>query len=135
MTKKIFIPIAFTYLFVATSYTTKTSPEDKIVAQLKQEIVQDLTENILPFWVKHSPDPAGGFYGTLNFDGTPKADAIKGGILNARLIWTFSAAYRLLKDEHRFSCINTSPKKMYFCSLLFLFFAKKIIIFVPINKN
>jgi len=93
------LAIAITSLFVATSCATKTSTEEKIVSQLKQEIVQDLTENILPFWAKHSPDPAGGFYGTLNFDGTPEAGAMKGGILNTRIVWTFSAAYRLLKDE------------------------------------
>ena len=91
--------IIITCFFVVTSCTTKMSEEDKIVAQLKQEIVQDLTENILPFWASQSPDPSGGFYGTLNFDGTPGAGAPKGGILNARLVWTFSSAYRLLKDE------------------------------------
>jgi len=84
---------------VAASCTPRMSEEDIIVAQLKQEIVQDLTENILPFWAKHSPDPSGGFYGTLNFDWAPRANAMKGGILNARLVWTFSAAYRMLKDE------------------------------------
>ena len=68
-------------------------------AQLKREITQDLVENILPFWVKHAPDPSGGFYGVLNVDGTPGADAVKGGLLNARLLWTFSAAYRMLQDE------------------------------------
>ena len=91
--------LAITCLMMIASCTEKTSEEDKVIAQLKREIVSDLTANILPFWVKHSPDPSGGFYGTLNFDGTPKANAMKGGILNARLIWTFSAAYRMMKDE------------------------------------
>jgi len=94
--KNILIPIAC--LFIITSCVVK-SPEDKIIAQLKKEVVQDLTENILPFWAKNSPDPSGGFYGTLNFDGTPRANAMKGGILNARLVWTFSAAYRMLGDK------------------------------------
>jgi mannobiose 2-epimerase len=80
------------------------------MAQLKQEIVQDLTENILPFWASHSPDPSGGFYGTLNFDGTPKADAMKGGILNTRLVWTFSAAYRILKDEQYLTLANRAQR-------------------------
>jgi mannobiose 2-epimerase len=86
------------------------SEEDKIVAQLKQEIAQDLTENILPFWATHSPDPSGGFYGTLNFDGIPKADAPKGGILNARLLWTFSAAYHILKDEQYLTLANRAQR-------------------------
>jgi len=92
--------ISITFLLLSTvSYTQTPSPEDKAVAaKLKREIVNDLTGNILPFWAKHSPDPYGGFWGALNFDGTPKWGAPKGGILNARLVWTFSAAYRLLKD-------------------------------------
>jgi len=98
-------------LIILTSCATKTSHEDKkVVAQLKQEIVQDLTENILPFWANHSPDPSGGFYGTLNFDGTPKADAPKGGILNARLVWTFSTAYRMLKDEQYLTLANRAQR-------------------------
>jgi len=97
-------------LIILTSCATRKSPEDKIVAQLKQEIVQDLTENILPFWANHSPDPSGGFYGTLNFDGIPKADAPKGGILNARLIWTFSTAYRMLKDEQYLTLANRAQR-------------------------
>jgi len=86
-------------LLITASCTIQMEEESKIVAQLKQEIVQDLTENILPFWANHSPDPSGGFYGTLKFDGMPRENAYKGGILNARLVWTFSSAYRLLKDE------------------------------------
>jgi len=102
--------LLFTCLFLATSCATKMSQEDKIAAQLKQEIVQDLTENILPFWAKHSPDPKGGFYGTLNFDGTPLAGASKGGILNARILWTFSTAYRILKDERYLTLANRAQR-------------------------
>ena len=72
---------------------------EQIVAQLKKEIVQDLTENILPFWATKTIDPNGGFYGKVKFDGTPDPGADKGGILNSRLIWTFSSAYRMLGDE------------------------------------
>jgi mannobiose 2-epimerase len=86
-------------LCVAVSCAKKLSPEEQTVIQLKQEIQQDLTENILPFWATHLPDPAGGFYGTLSYDGTPRDSAEKGGILNARVLWTFSTAYRMLKDE------------------------------------
>lgn len=74
--------------------------EDQQPKQLRDEVVKDLTENILPFWAKYSPDPSGGFYGTLHFNATPKPNAEKGGILNARLVWTFSAAYRMLKTEN-----------------------------------
>ena len=97
-------------LIFVVSCATKTSPEDKIITQLKQEIVQDLTENILHFWATKSPDPSGGFYGTLNFDGTPRQNTSKGGILNARLVWTFSAAYRMLKDEKYLTLANRAQR-------------------------
>jgi len=106
--KNLFLTI--TCLFIAISCAKKVSEEDKIAAQLKLEIVQDLTENILPFWANRSPDPSGGFYGTLNFDGTPLMDAEKGGILNARLVWTFSAAYRMLKDEQYLTLANRAQR-------------------------
>ena len=102
--------IIATFWLMTTSCTPRMSEEDKIVAQLRQEIVQDLTENILPFWAQHSPDPSGGFYGTLNFDWTPRANAMKGGILNARLVWTFSAAYRVLKDEQYLTLANRAQR-------------------------
>ena len=105
--KNLFLVIS---LFVVASCTTRMSEEDKIIAQLRQEIAQDLTENILPFWVKHAPDPSGGFYGTLNFDGTSRVNASKGGILNARLVWTFSAAYRMLKDEQYLTLANRAQR-------------------------
>ncbi len=66
---------------------------------LHDEIVADLKENILPFWSKYSVDPAGGFYGALQRDGSPVADAPKGEVLNARILWTFSTAYRMYGDE------------------------------------
>ena len=102
--------LTITCMLVATSCATSMSEEEKIAAQLRQEIVQDLTENILPFWANHAPDPAGGFYGTLNFDGKPRENAMKGGILNARLVWTFSSAYRMLKDEKYLTLANRAQR-------------------------
>jgi mannobiose 2-epimerase len=96
--KNLFITITC-LLLVASSYAQPISQKDSTVVRIKQEIVQDLTKNILPFWANHSVDPSSGFYGVLNFDGTPRLDAPKGGILNARILWTFSAAYRILKDK------------------------------------
>ena len=61
---------------------------------LAREAEADLTGGILPFWLEHVPDPAGGFYGTVMNDGSAVPDADKGAILNARILWTFSRAYR-----------------------------------------
>ena len=60
-----------------------------------QEVRECLTENILPYWLRLK-DPRGGFYGEVTADGTVQYDAPRGVILNARLIWTFAAAYKAL---------------------------------------
>ena len=59
-----------------------------------REVRNVLTENILPYWLRLQ-DPRGGFYGEVTSDGTVLADAPRGVILNARLIWSFAAAYRV----------------------------------------
>lgn len=41
----------------------------------------------------------GGFYGRIDGEGKLFRDAPKGVVLNARILWTFSAAYRLLGKE------------------------------------
>ena len=74
------------------------APKERPDQILVDETLADLKENILPFWVKYSPDSLDGFYGTLRFDGTPMPQAPRGGVLNARILWTFSAAYRLFED-------------------------------------
>lgn len=61
-----------------------------------------LENNILPFWINRMQDTKnGGFYGRVTGADQLIPDAPKGGILNARILWTFSAAYRLLgKPEY-----------------------------------
>lgn len=58
----------------------------------------ELENNILPFWMNKMEDnEQGGFYGEITGDDELRPEASKGAILNARILWTFSAAYRLLK--------------------------------------
>ena len=58
----------------------------------------ELTENILPFWMDKMQDhQQGGFYGRIDGNDILHCEANKGAILNARILWTFSSAYRLLK--------------------------------------
>lgn len=70
---------------------------DNALITLKQEMLQTLTENILPFWLRMQDMERGGFYGQMRGDGTLVKDANKGGILNARILWSFSAAYRVTR--------------------------------------
>ena len=65
---------------------------------MKQEVQDVLQTNILPFWLDKMIDRENrGFYGRIDGHGVLHPDAEKGAILNARILWTFSAAYRVLK--------------------------------------
>lgn len=67
-----------------------------MIASLQQEMREVLHHNILSFWLQRMQDTQhGGFYGRIKGDGTLVADAPKGGILNARILWSFAAAYRV----------------------------------------
>lgn len=63
-----------------------------------QEVADCATSNILPYWMNRMVDPAGGFYGRRDGNDLLDPSAPKGAILNARLLWTFAAAYRVLGD-------------------------------------
>jgi cellobiose epimerase len=65
----------------------------------KQEAVREVKENILPFWQALADEENGGFYGETDFYGKPVKTAAKGCILNSRILWTFSAAYRIFGDS------------------------------------
>ena len=67
------------------------------LAALREEVSRNLTENILPFWINRFQDSVnGGFLGRISGDGAVDARSPKGAILNARILWAFSAAYRVL---------------------------------------
>lgn len=69
-----------------------------LAENLVSDLRENLTSNILPFWTDRMTDPRGGFLGRIDGDDTPDYDAPKGAILNGRLLWTFSAAYRVIRD-------------------------------------
>lgn len=63
------------------------------------EVENEVKGNILPFWMNHVVDREnGGFYGRITNELEILREAEKGSILNARIMWTYSAAYRALKD-------------------------------------
>ena len=60
----------------------------------------ELENNILAFWIDKMQDTEhGGFYGQIDGNNTLHPEANKGAILNARILWTFSSAYRILKKK------------------------------------
>jgi mannobiose 2-epimerase len=69
------------------------------LSELKRQLQDELMHNILPFWIeKMKDDEQGGFYGQIKGDGQLVPQSDKGGILNARILWTFSSAYLQGKD-------------------------------------
>ena len=65
---------------------------------LAAEVRTELTRDILPFWAERMQDGNGGFHGHIDGEGRLVPDAPKGAILNARILWTFAAASRILGD-------------------------------------
>ncbi len=69
---------------------------------LKQAMKDVLTKNILNYWIEKVTDREnGGYYGRIDGHEQVHPQADKGAIMNARILWSFSAAYRVLgKPEY-----------------------------------
>ena len=63
------------------------------------EIKEHLTGKLIPFWKGMKDEDFGGFYGYLGYDLALDKKAVKGCILNSRILWFFSNAYLLLGEE------------------------------------
>ena len=73
-------------------------PKQRLI-QLKKEVAENLTKNLLPYWSTRMVDyKNGGFYGRIDVNDKVYPNEDKGGILNARILWTYSSAYRVLGD-------------------------------------
>jgi mannobiose 2-epimerase len=69
-------------------------PVAALLATYEQEMTAELAR-ITNFWLTHTFDERqGGFIGQMDSVGRIDAQASKGSILNARILWTFSAVYR-----------------------------------------
>jgi cellobiose epimerase len=71
------------------------------LVSLKEEFLNELTGNILHYWSTVALDTIhGGFAGEVSNDNRINEQADKGGILNARILWTFSSCYRVLGNDN-----------------------------------
>ena len=59
------------------------------------EVRQELTGHIIPFWLGLRDDRRGGFIGLVDAQLVRHPDADRGCILNSRILWFFSETYRL----------------------------------------
>lgn len=64
-----------------------------------QEVKNELTEHIIPFWSSLKDEENGGFYGYMGYDLKLDKKADKGVILHSRILWFYSKCYSVLKDK------------------------------------
>lgn len=70
------------------------------IEAFKIALEKELKEGILSYWLEETVDHQnGGFYGQITYDNKINIFADKGAIMHARILWTFAAAYRQLKDQ------------------------------------
>ncbi|WP_427874922.1 AGE family epimerase/isomerase [Flavobacterium sp. MMS24-S5] len=67
---------------------------------LKSELTVEL-DSILNYWSERTiDDQNGGYVGQIDFNDHQIAHAEKGSVLNARILWTFSASYQTTRNEN-----------------------------------
>jgi len=93
--------------------------------EFAKELRKHLETKILPFWEGLKDDEFGGFYGMLDINLKLDKKAVKGCILNSRILWFFSNAYlegfgeeTLLYADHAFdflkrSCVDKQNGGLY----------------------
>lgn len=70
------------------------------LSELSNQLLMELTGNILPFWMAHAPDKdQGGFHGAIHNNLEIDHEVPRSSVLCARILWSFSAAYRVLGKE------------------------------------
>ena len=64
-----------------------------------QRLQNELLDDILPFWMRTVKDTEnGGFYGAISNNLIVNNAEPRTAILTSRILWTYSAAYRLYQD-------------------------------------
>jgi len=81
------------------AFAADSPPSRERMQGWRDRFERHVKENILAFWLKHDIDEArGGFHGALDREGRADLNAERSLVLNARLLWTFSAASRMFPD-------------------------------------
>ena len=83
------------------------------MANLKAEMHKELL-SILDYWSNNGVDAKnGGFIGTIDYAETKDFEADKGSVLNARILWAFSASYPVTKNELHLELATKAFKYIY----------------------
>lgn len=88
----------------------------KELKNLKIELKLEL-QSILSYWMENTVDQKrGGFIGQIDYNNNTNEEAEKGSVLNARLLWTFSAAYKI---SHNREHLDTAKRAFEYISIYF----------------
>ena len=77
----------------------KPEEHNRISRQMKTEMKRHLEEKLLPFWKGLIDRENGGYFGYVDGQLQIHKEAVKGCILNSRILWFFSNAYLCLGDR------------------------------------
>jgi mannobiose 2-epimerase len=70
-----------------------------LLTEYHNRIEADLRGNILPFWMNRALDHEnGGYYGAISNDLSVDNNVPRSGVVAARILWTFSAAFQAYAD-------------------------------------
>lgn len=74
--------------------------DDININDLQNQFANELN-NILDYWMNYSVDKDfGGFFGSVSNDNAVNHTANKGAVLNARILWSFSAGYKTTGNRY-----------------------------------
>jgi mannobiose 2-epimerase len=83
---------------------------------LKIELKLEL-QSILSYWMENTVDTKNwGFIGQIDYNDVKNFEAEKGSVLNARLLWTFAAAYKISNNQEH---LNTAERAFEYISAHF----------------
>lgn len=74
--------------------------------------------SILHYWEQNLPDPVqGGFYGRIDGNNILDKQAPRGAVLNARILWSFSAAFNAFKEPF---CLSQAERAFDYITRFFI---------------
>ncbi|MGM9766210.1 MAG: AGE family epimerase/isomerase [Candidatus Cryptobacteroides sp.] len=85
---------------------------DSRLEALAFEMKNELENGIMPFWIGRMTRPEGGFYGRITGEGELDRQAPKGAVLTSRMLWAFSAAFRVTGRQEYLEVAKTARREL-----------------------
>lgn len=91
--------------------------KEPVRTMFETEIKTHLTGKLLPFWRKMQDNEYGGYYGYMDYDLRLDKNAVKGCILNSRILWAFSNAYMMFREKSYLAAAEHAWKFLKNCCI------------------